>query len=99
MKFPFCAVELILCHNLMVMNLPPPSKFIVKHSMGKLTSKVQTFFCSYIIKPGTYYFLPSLNLSALSFKREEAKEASFLEVKLFTRQHISKWVRNNMYLA
>ena len=30
-----------------------------------------------------------LNFCALSFKREGAKEASFLEVKLFTRRHIS----------
>jgi hypothetical protein len=39
------------------------------------------------------YFLPSLNFPALPFKREGAKEASFFEVKLFTRRHISKWVR------
>ena len=39
---PFCAVELILCHNLMDMNFPPPSKFIVLHSMGKFTSRVST---------------------------------------------------------
>ena len=30
-----------------------------------------------------------LNFRALSFKREGAKEASFLEVKLFTRRHNS----------
>ena len=46
-------------------------------------TKVQTLFFSYIIKPGRYYFLPSLNFLALSFKREGAKEASFLEVKIF----------------
>ena len=39
------------------------------------------------------------SLPALSFKREGAKKASFLEVKLFIRRHISKWVRNSMYLA
>ena len=60
--------------------------------------KVQTLFCSYIIKPGTYYFLPSSNLPALLFK-SWAKEASFLEVKLFTRGHISKVVRNSMRQA
>ena len=50
-----------------------------------------------IIKPCTYYFLPSLNFPTLSFKREGAKEASFLKSKIFTRRHISKWVRNSMY--
>ena len=49
--------------------------------------------------PVTYYFLHSLNFPALSFKREGAKEAFFLEAKLFTRRHISKWVKNSMYLA
>jgi hypothetical protein len=54
-----------------------------------------------IIKPGTMYmlFLTQFGFSALSFKREGAKEASFLEVKLFTKWHISKWVRNSMHLA
>ena len=47
----------------------------------------------------SYYFLASLNFPTLTFKREGAKEASFLEVKLFTRRRISKWVRNSMYLA
>ena len=51
-----------------------------------------------IIKPGTYHFLSSLKFSTLSFKREGAKGASFLEVKLFTNGHISKWVRNSKYL-
>ena len=53
---------------------------------NRIDFKVQTLFCSYIIKPGTYYFLASFNFPALSFKREGAKKASFLEVKLFTRR-------------
>ena len=36
-----------------------------------------------IINLGTCYFLPSLNFPTLSFKREGAKEASFLDIKLF----------------
>jgi hypothetical protein len=44
-------------------------------------------------------FLTQFGFSALSFKREGANEASFLEVKLFTKWHISKWVRNSMHLA
>ena len=51
-----------------------------------------------MIKPGACYFLTSLNFPVLSFKREGAKETSFLEVKLFTNGHISKWVRNSKYL-
>ena len=50
-----------------------------------------------MIKPGTSYFLASLNFPVLSFKREGAKEASFVEVKLFTRWHITKWLKNSMY--
>ena len=50
-----------------------------------------------IIKSGIYYFLPTLNFPALSFKRKGAKEASFLEVKLFTMQNTSKWGGNSMY--
>ena len=46
---------------------------------------VQTSFCFYIIKRGTYYFLPSLNFLVLSFEKEWTKEVSFLEIKLFKR--------------
>jgi hypothetical protein len=31
----------------------------------------------------------------MSLKREEAKETSFIEIKLFTRLHISKWVKSS----
>ena len=57
-------------------------------------TKLHNFFCSCIIVPGTYILFQTL-----SFIREGAKLASFLEVKLFTRLHISKWIRNSMYLA
>ena len=57
------------------------------------------YICTYIIKPGKYYFSASLIFSALSFKRKGAKEATFLEVKLFTWWHISNWVRDSIYRA
>jgi hypothetical protein len=59
---------------------------------------VVTYFVSPPIARYILYFLPSLNFLALSFKREGAKEASFLEVKLFRRRHFSKWVSKKQYV-